>query len=233
MFVTSLAHTTVAHTLVIIAASPMVTAIMARLILHEKPRRRTWLVSIVVAMGVCLIFLAVPSQGDLIGDLAAACSTLALSLNLVVLRKSKLVSMIPAFALGGTLTAVVSAPFVTRFALSPREAALATVVGVVVVPISLSLIIRGPRHLQAPDVSLLMLLETVLAPVWAAVFLAEVPDVLTLISGAMIVCALAYNSQGLWSRTASATPTHVSAVGTQPENTREVTERDIDGEPLP
>jgi drug/metabolite transporter (DMT)-like permease len=206
LFVTSITHTTVAHTLVIIAAAPMVTAILAYIILHEKASRRTWVVSLVVAGGVCLIFWTVPSRGDLIGDLAAVGGAFALSLNFVVLRKARLISMIPAFAIGGTLTALVSAPFVTRFSLSPREALFASLAGVVVLPISLSLIMRGPRYLQAPDVSLLMLLETVLAPVWAVLVLRELPDIPTLVSGVMIVGALAANSLGSWTRIRAVTP---------------------------
>ena len=203
MFVTSVTHTTVAHTFVIIAAAPIATAILARLILHERARRSTWLVSIVVAVGICLIFVAVPTRGDLVGDLAAVGGALALSLNLVVLRKARLVSMIPAFAIGGAITALFSSPFVTRFSLSPREGLIAVLVGVVVLPIALSLVTRGPRYLQAPEVSLLLLLETVLAPVWAALFLGEVPDARTVVSGAMIIGALAANSIGPWSRTAA------------------------------
>ena len=111
--------------------------------------------------------------------------------------------MIPAFAIGGTITALFSTPFVTRFSLSPREGLIAVLIGVVVLPIALSLVTRGPRYLQAPEVSLLLLLETVLAPVWAALFLREVPDVRTVVSGAMIVGALVANSLGPWSRTAA------------------------------
>jgi drug/metabolite transporter (DMT)-like permease len=217
MFVNSVTHTTVAHAFVIIAAAPVVTAILARIILHEKATRRTWLVSIAVAGGVSLIFVTVPSRGDLIGDVFAACGALALSVNLVVLRKAKLVSMIPAFAIGGASTALVSAPFATRFSLSPREFALAFLVGVVVLPISLSLVTRGPRYLHAPEVSLLLLLETVLAPLWAALALREVPDTSTYVSGAVIVGALAVNSLGPLARSGGATPTAVPAEATAPE----------------
>jgi drug/metabolite transporter (DMT)-like permease len=219
MFVSSITHTTVAHALVIIAAAPVVTAILARIILHEKASRRTWLVAIAVAGGVSLIFVTVPSRGDLVGDVAAACGALALSVNLVVIRKAKLVSMIPAFAIGGMLTALVSAPFVNRFSLSPRELALAFLVGVVVLPVSLSFVTRGPRYLHAPDVNLLLLLETVLAPVWAALVLREVPDTATYVSGAVIVSALAVNSVGPLARSGGATPIAAPAE-TAPEAAR-------------
>jgi drug/metabolite transporter (DMT)-like permease len=194
LFVTSITHTTVAHALVIIAAAPMTTAILARVILRERPRQLTWVVSIVVAAGVGLIFWAVPSRGDLIGDASAAAATLVLSLNLIALRRARMVNMIPACAIGGALTALVSAPSVTRFSLSPREAVFAALVGVVVLPISLSLIMRGPRYLQAPDVGLLVLLESVLGPVWAMLVLHEVPDVRTLVSGSVILGAVGANA---------------------------------------
>jgi drug/metabolite transporter (DMT)-like permease len=224
-FVTSVTHTTVAHALVIIAAAPMATAILAHLILREKASRRTWVVSIVVAIGVCLVFWAVPSRGDLVGDLAAVGGALVLSLNLVVLRKARLVSMIPAYAIGGALTALFSAPYVTRFSLSPREVAFATLVGVVVLPISLSLIMRGPRYLHAPDVSLLMLLETVPGPMWVLLAFREVPDVQTLISGSMILGALAVNTLGPWARIGTAAPVSSAQVASQPDHARGATEQ--------
>ncbi|MGH2870661.1 MAG: DMT family transporter [Solirubrobacteraceae bacterium] len=200
LFVTAVTHTTVAHALLIIAAAPIATAILAQLILRERASQRTWAVSVVVALGVGLVFWAIPSSGDLVGDLAAVGGACLLSLNLVVLRRVRSVSMVPAFALGGLLTALFTAPFVNRFTLSPREAGLAVLLGVVVLPVSLSLVMRGPRYLHAPDVSLLMLLETVLGPVWVALVFHEVPDVRTVVSGSIIVGALAVHAQGGWAR---------------------------------
>jgi drug/metabolite transporter (DMT)-like permease len=233
LFVFSVTHTTIAHALVIIAAAPMATAVLARVILHERTSRRTWVASLAVAGGIGLIFAAVPSQGDLIGDLAALLGALALSLNLVVLRRARLVSMVPAYAIGGILTALVSGPFVTRLSLSPREAGLAILVGVVVLPVSLSLVMRGPRYLQAPDVSLLLLLETVFAPVWAVLILGEVPDAPTLVGGGVIITALAAYSLVPGARTKAAQPNGIPVVASQADTTRRVLEREVRAEPHP
>lgn len=194
LFVISVTHTTVAHALVIIAAAPIVTVILARLILHERARRVTWVASLVIAGGVALLFVAVPTAGNLVGDLSAVAATIVLSLNLIAMRKARLRNMIPALAIGGAITALACAPFVTRFSLSPREALLATAGGVIVLPVSLSLLLRGPRYLQAAEVGLVVLLESVLGPLWVLLGLHQVPDVRTLLSGAIILGAVATNT---------------------------------------
>jgi drug/metabolite transporter (DMT)-like permease len=198
LFVIAITHTTVAHALVIIAAAPVLTAILAHVLLHERAGVRIWVVSIVIAGGVCLIFLASPTAGDLVGDIAAVLGALVLSLNLVVLRQARHVKMMPAFAMGGALTAVLSAPFVTRFTLSPGEAAWAFLMGVVVLPVSLAVVVRGLRYLQAPEVSLLILFESVLGPLWVLLALHERPDLRTILSGLVILSALAGNALTEW-----------------------------------
>ena len=200
LFVIAITHTTVAHALVITAMAPVLTAILAQFLLGERASGRIWLVAIVVAVGVGLVFLAIPSQGDLIGDLAAAGGAVFLSLNFVLLRRAKQVNMIPAFAIGGVLTAIAAAPFVSRFSLSPREGAIAFVLGVVVLPLSFGLVLRGFRYLQAPEVSLLILLEVILGPLWVLLVLHETPDLRTVLSGSVILIALAGNTLADWAQ---------------------------------
>jgi drug/metabolite transporter (DMT)-like permease len=198
LFVTAITHTTVAHALVIISITPMLTAILSQVFLGERASARVWLVSLVIALGVCLVFLAIPSQGDLAGDVAAVGGAFFFSLTFVVLRHARRVNMMPAFALGGILTAAAAAPFATRFSLSPREAVIAFLLGVVVVPLSLGLVTRGLRNLQAPEVSLLLLLETILGPLWVLIALRETPDLRTILSGSVILLALISNSVAEW-----------------------------------
>ena len=75
---------------------------------------------------------------------------------------------------------------------------MAFLVGVVVVPLSFGLVIRGLRYLQAPEVSLLTLLETVLGPLWVLLVLRETPDLRTVLSGSVIFAALASNTVAEW-----------------------------------
>ena len=64
----------------------------------------------------------------------------------------------------------------------------------VVVPVSFILIATGPRLIPAPEVGLLMLLETILGPLWVWLALAERPTAASLVGGAVIVLTLAVNA---------------------------------------
>ena len=61
----------------------------------------------------------------------------------------------------------------------------------VVVPISFNLITLGPRYLPAAEVGLLMLLETVLGPLWVWLVIDEYPGDLAMAGGALVVATLA------------------------------------------
>ncbi|MGB0627562.1 MAG: EamA/RhaT family transporter, partial [Alphaproteobacteria bacterium] len=97
----------------------------------------------------------------------------------------------PAMALSGYIVAAVAlvvAPTVTIVAL---DALWLGLLGLVILPISFFMIMLGPRHLPAPEVSLIMLLEAVLGPIWAWWFISQTPSPLSLIGGAVIIGTLA------------------------------------------
>ena len=111
--------------------------------------------------------------------------------NLVVIRSGKSVNMIPANLLGNLL--VVPAAFLAGA--RPLEVAgpdigLLLLLGGVVLPASFTMITLGPRYLPAPEVSLILLVETILGPIWVWMVLGEVPLVTTLFAGALIVGTL-------------------------------------------
>jgi drug/metabolite transporter (DMT)-like permease len=66
----------------------------------------------------------------------------------------------------------------------------------IVLPVSFSLITIGPRYLPASEVSLLMLLETALGPLWVWLVIHEQPGTSTLIGETIVVVSIAIYS--LW-----------------------------------
>jgi len=53
--------------------------------------------------------------------------------------------------------------------------------------------IRASRHLSAPEIALLALLEVLLGPLWAWIGAGEVPAGATLFGGALVLMALVFN----------------------------------------
>ncbi len=190
-WVTAITLTSVANTLFIVACAPLFAAIFARIFLGERvpPRTVVTILIAIAAMGV--IFAEGLGRGDLVGNLAAVATALVWAGMVVVLSHAQIDDPGPAMALSGYMVAalaLVVAPTVTIVAL---DALWLGLLGFVVLPISFFMIMLGPRHLPAPEVSLIMLLEAVLGPIWAWWFISQTPSPLSLTGGAVIVGTLA------------------------------------------
>jgi drug/metabolite transporter (DMT)-like permease len=189
-FVTSILRANAALALVIVASAPAFTTVFSRVFTGENPAGRTWIASWVVLGGVAAIFATEPQGGELIGALAAVGASVVLAATLVV-RRSRPVRMLPSMALGALLTAAVAAPFASLESIPGTDLAIAALGGLIVLPVSLELIWRGPRYLTAPEVSLLLLMETILGPVWVWLALGDPPTLQAVLAGALILGALA------------------------------------------
>lgn len=195
LFVNSIKHTAAANTLVILAATPLFSSLLSRIFLNEKIARRTWIAITICFGGILLIFSGSLSSGLLLGDMLALGATLMWACNLVVLRGGKAVNMIPASQLGNLLVIPIAwLAGAQPMAVSTTDTMFLLLLGGLVLPVSFTLITLGPRYLPAPEVSLVLLIETVLGPIWVWLALSEVPHEATLFAGLMIIGTLAVHT---------------------------------------
>ncbi len=190
-FVKALHITTVAHTLVILASAPLFAALLSMPILKEQSGWATWCA---IALGIAGIAFMVSDEGGdsrLIGDVFALVAALGLAMTFVLIRKQKDLNTIPSVCLGGFLAALISLPFAHPFDLNAEQARLVLAMCILMLPLSFALISIGPRSVPAPEVGLLMLLETVLGPFWVWFVLSEMPSERAMIGGGIVICALA------------------------------------------
>lgn len=200
-FVFALSRTSIADTLAILATAPIFAAIFATL-LGERPPPRTWLAAIAIAAGIAIIFDASFGADAWAGNLAAMTVAISIAIYFVIGRAKASSDLSPALALGaifssaaaGTMAVTVGQPLLPPSA----DWALLLFSGLVVLPISLTLITLGPRRLPAAEVGLLMLLETALGPVWGWLALGETPSQATLLGGGLIVGSLILHGLDAW-----------------------------------
>ena len=199
-FVNSLKQTTAANTLIILAATPLFSSLLSWLFLREKIARRTWVAIIICFGGILLIFSGSLNSGLLFGNLLALGATVMWASNLVILRSSKAVNMIPANLLGNLLVVPVALLAGAQpLAVATQDMIFLLLLGGIVLPVSFTLITLGPRYLPAPEVSLILLVETILGPIWVWLILNEVPHATTLLAGLMIISTLAVHTlMSLW-----------------------------------
>lgn len=188
-WVLSLTHTTVAHTLVIVASSPILTAVLGRVLLGEELPIRTWLAGSVVLVGVLVVFSTSLGGGHLEGDLWALANTGILALILIALRRYQQVDRLLALAVSGFITAAAASPFGISLP-DMHSLFAAALAGLIVLPGGLALITFAPRHLPAAEVGLLLLLETILGPAWVLLVLGEALTFQVLLSGTIILGAI-------------------------------------------
>jgi drug/metabolite transporter (DMT)-like permease len=94
-FISSLRLTTVAHVSFIYATVPLVAAVLAWLVIGERPSRSALVASAASLIGVGVI-VGLGVEGNLIGDLLAFGMTMSLAAMMVISRKFKGIPIMPA-----------------------------------------------------------------------------------------------------------------------------------------
>ena len=194
-FIYSITHTSVASTLFIIATTPLFAALISWIVFRDRVKPRTWITIGVAAFGVFLILdspnlSADATSGNLAGLVAAF--TLAASFSLVERNRER--DLLPAFVLGGFTIALFLFPFVEVSATSRSDLFYLMIMGIVLLPVANTMMFIGPKYISAPEVGLMMLLESVLGPFWVWLILGEQLTSHVLIGGAIVLTALAVNS---------------------------------------
>lgn len=190
--------TSVANAMLLFATSPFLAAALGWLLLREPVRRATGLASVVAIAGITIMVADEASTATLIGSLAALGSALGFAAFTVSLRWGKSTEMLPAVFLSGVFAVLLSLLICLAtglpMVLSPRDAGISLGMGVYQVGAGLILYTIGSRSLPAAELTLLSLVEVVLAPLWVWLFLGETATVNTLIGGAVLLIAVAGNA---------------------------------------
>ncbi len=190
-FVLAVTQTSVANVVFIFASMPVFSAIFSRIFLGEPIRLRMVLTMAVVLVGLGII--AYGSEESEIaswkGDLWALYVTIAYSGALTAVRKVKAISMIPAIPMAYIGSALMMWPFTAPLAVFPGQWELFAGHGAFIA-VATCFLTLGPRYISSAEVSLLILLESVLAPILVWMVIGEDPGFWALIGGAVVIGAL-------------------------------------------
>jgi len=196
-FMLALSLTTTANTLVVMSISPLLTVLLARLMLSDPVALRTWFAAAAAGAGIAWMFGAGLSAQDarhLSGMLVALAIPFASAINVVTLRAAAgRLDLVPALALGGAMACAISLPFAFPFSATPRDLALLAFLGLFQLGLPCMLVVIASRSLLAPEIALLGLLEVLLGPLWAWLGAGEIPANATLAGGAIVLLALVSN----------------------------------------
>ena len=192
-FLFALSLTTTANALVVMAVSPLLTAVFAWLVRKDPLPARTWIAAGAAALGIAWMFGA-SLEKHFLGMAVAFLIPVAAAINVVVLRASAAkLDLIPALMLGGALSCLIALPFALPFSASAKDVLLLAFLGFFQLALPCMLLVVASRTLLAPEIALLGQLEVVLGPLWVWLVVGEEPGRATLIGGAVVLAALAAN----------------------------------------
>ncbi|MCB1055611.1 MAG: DMT family transporter [Acidobacteria bacterium] len=189
-FVVATKWTTAANAIFLQSTAPLYVLCLAPWLLRERIRARDLVFMALLGLGLMLFFFGVqeptatapsPLAGNLVGVLAGACWGLTV-LGLRWLESgeegsSTAGSAGPAVLLGSVITFLVCLPAAWPITdVSAMDVAAVVFLGVVQIALAYRLLTAGVRHLPALEVSLLLLLDPVLNPLWAWLLHGELPD---------------------------------------------------------
>ena len=199
-FILSLTHTTAANTLLMLAAMPFITAILAYIFLKEKVSNTSWVAIIIAAVGIIFMAYNNANFSDLFGIICGLLSSLGFSVFSVSLRWKKETPKFTTVALGGLFCFLFSlfALFFleNNLSMNLKNSSLSALHGFLVC-VGFILFTIGSKRLPAADLTLLSLTEVLggIFWVWLPIFgINEVPTANTIIGGSIITFALLYYS---------------------------------------
>lgn len=187
----------VAMVLLGVAAVPVFSAGFAWILVREPTHPATWVATLFVFVGIAVAASGKSVEGvefetsALLGGLAGLGVAAGLAGSFVLIRLTSGLSILLTIGVGSAFSAILGAVLAGPQALYDGTLWPILLAAFVVLPFAFGAMSRASRHTQAANVSLILLLETVLGPLWVWAGVGEAPTPRMMLGGVIVVATLA------------------------------------------
>ncbi len=196
-YVFSMYTTTVANTNFIITTETIFLALFGYFFLKEKINLITFISIILGMSGVLIILgssLSIQSSEQFLGNIVAFIMPISFAVLVIVIRKYPNVDMVPAQFTAGIVAAIIGFFIAGQLSISIHDLFLALLAGFFQIGFGFILITVGSQTTPAAIVGVMMLTESVFGPLWAWLFINEVPPAAVVIGGSIIIFSILFQS---------------------------------------
>lgn len=179
--------TTAANVILLQYTAPIHAALFGAWFLGERASRLDWVTILAALLGMALFFFDRLTVAGFWGNIVALGSGLSFGWLALFLRRQKSVSPLESVFLGNVLAALVGFPFMFGSLPGTHDWIGLAVLGVVQLGLPYLLFTMAIRHVSAVEALLIPMIEPVLNPLWAFLFLEEVPGRMSLLGGLVIL----------------------------------------------
>ena len=196
-YIFSMYTTTVANTNFIITTETIFLAALGYFLLKEKINLITFISIILGMSGVLIILgssLSIQSSEQFLGNIVAFIMPISFAVLVIIIRKHPNVDMVPAQFTAGIFAAIIGFFIAGNLSISLHDLFLALMAGFFQIGFGFILITIGSQTTPAAVVGVLMLTESVFGPLWAWLFIKEIPPTAVLLGGAIIIFSILFQS---------------------------------------
>ena len=193
-YVAAMSMTTVANVVFIISTQTIFLAIFGYLFLKEKISLKGFLAITLALVGMIVMVGNSIDQGTLVGNIISFAIPINFTILVMIIRKHPKLDMIPAIFYSGIFSGIYGLFLTSSFVFSINDIIMGFLLGVPQLAFGFICVTIGTKTTKSVTVGLLMLLETIFAPVWVWIFLNEVPPLSVFFGGVIIISAVILKS---------------------------------------
>ena len=193
-YVFAMLYTTVASTLLILSATPFMTATIGWLWISERPKAITWVAMAFASAGIYFMVKSGHQLGNNVGNVLALLSGFWFALMLVMARRSGKDDILGGTFIGGVICILIGASMAflvgTGLKVLTLDLFIIFVMGAFGIGIGIAFVTWGASHVPAAEVSILVLIESVLGPIWPWLLLGETMTLSEIFGGALVLASV-------------------------------------------
>ena len=193
-YIAAMSMTSVANVVFIISTQTIFLAIFGYLFLKEKISFKGFIAIFLALIGMIVMVGNSINQGTLLGNVISFAIPINFTILVMIIRKFPELDMIPAIFYSGIFSGIYGLFLSSSLTFSMNDIIMGFLLGVPQLAFGFICVTIGTKTTQAVTVGLLMLLETIFAPIWVWIFLNEVPPLSVLIGGLIIISAVVLKS---------------------------------------
>jgi drug/metabolite transporter (DMT)-like permease len=186
----ALKYTTVANVVFIISIQTFFLAVMGYFFLKEKINFSTMIAIILAATGLYVMIGTKISGGSALGNAFAFVIPVAFTLVVIIIRKFNHIDMVPAVAVSGIFALVVGFIFSGSIAITVHDLILVFFFGALQYAPGFICLTLGSRKTPAAKIGIFTFTEALAGPIWAWMFINEIPPLGVFIGGGIIFLAI-------------------------------------------
>ena len=191
-FTLGVAETSIMVVLTALATMPLFAAVLSVFLLKERQPLLGWLILIIAIIGVGIVVndgnnaSNIPDGSVILGGFYGLMTALGLAFTFTLARKYEWLAVIPATCVASLISGIIAFYISPEIGIDFSAPISVIVMGIIICPFSFALLLIAPKYTQASMVSLIMLLEMILGPIWVWIGIGEAPTA-TMIFGSFIV----------------------------------------------